>query len=248
MPETQWVAVLESDGKRAFGPFGTALAPGQSLTVGRDGELKLGIAIPDTAVSRCAATITSTGQGWELSISNSNGAVLHPWGQPPLPASGRVDVTWPLVALQVKGDKGVAHWVLLEASGVPLTSVGATGIRSGATMTVVKKRPRPLTDAQLEGLSAVFADVLRWPPVAVAQPLQLKQATNRLKLESVEALQARLRAVLGKAEQLGLGRKVTELTDPEYLYVLVRSGYVQPEMFGIRPHGALVEAAPAATG
>ena len=54
---------------------------GESLVVGREGDLPVGVDLADTGVSRQALTVTATAEGWELVCTNSNRAALHPWGQ-----------------------------------------------------------------------------------------------------------------------------------------------------------------------
>jgi hypothetical protein len=72
----------------------------------------------------------------------------------------------------------------------------------------------------------VFAELLAWPPRQGAEPLLLKQAASRIGI-SVSGVQDRLKAARARALRLGLHREVA-LTDPSYLYVLVRGGYLDP--------------------
>jgi hypothetical protein len=48
---------------------------------------------------------------------------------------------------------------------------------------------------------------------------------------SASAVQARLTEIRAKATALGLARQVP-LSDPEYVYVLVRAGYLRPSSVG----------------
>jgi hypothetical protein len=67
---------------------------------------------------------------------------------------------------------------------------------------------------------------MQWPPNEQAEPMLLKQAAARLGL-SVSGLQDRLKSALARALALGLDRPVA-LTDPTYLHVLARAGYIHP--------------------
>lgn len=195
--------------------------PGLRLTVGREGEIAIATHPPDERVSRTAATIECTEAGWTVAISNRNGALLHPWGLPAWQARDHEYLTERRVALRILGDPAREHWVLLENDTV------AEVVDDAERLTVRAAPVRPLTSAQLDVLFAVFGDLLAWPPRTSAAPGQLKQAARALGV-SVSAVQERLRAVVGKAAALGLSREV-ELTDPEYLHVLVRAGYLRPE-------------------
>jgi hypothetical protein len=83
-----------------------------------------------------------------------------------------------------------------------------------------------LTVAQEMAVRTLFAELLAWPPLVPATPLQLKQVASRLGARP-ESIQRRLEEVRRKALGLGLARTGL-LTDPEYLYVLVRAGYLAP--------------------
>lgn len=220
--------------ERRAGAYASQLSleatPGLRLTLGREAEIAIATHPPDERVSRSAATIECTEAGWTVAIHNRNGALLHPWGLPAWQARDREYLTDRRVALRILGDPGREHWILLENDALPATVAAAGGL------TVRTDPVRPLTPAQLEVLFAVFGDLLAWPPRSSAAPGQLKQAARALGV-SVSAVQDRLRGVAGKAAALGLSREV-ELTDPEYLHVLVRAGYLRPEGASLDPSRA----------
>jgi hypothetical protein len=196
---------------------------GRCVDVGREGELALGVKVPNTRVSRRAVCVTPIAHGWRIEVTNRNGAVLHRWAQ--APELGRVSsVDWPLVGVRMLPDSGPSrHWVLLEADDV---AVGCAAPAPGDPVTDLADRPGDLPPAEREALQTVFAAQLQWPPRQPAEPLLLKQAAARLGI-SVSGVQERLRAARSRALRVGLDREVG-LTDPSYLYVLVRAGYLPP--------------------
>lgn len=200
---------------------------GESVSIGREAEITVAMDPPDNRVSRRAASITCTANGWNVSVGNRNGLLVHPWGLPAWQARPTELLPDSRVALRILGTSDREHWVLLESDDmVGFTTSGALTIGQSAS-TIRATAVRPLTSAQLEAVTAVFADLLSWPPRASAAPNQLKQVARVLGV-SVSAVQERLKAVVAKAATLGLSREV-EMTDPEYLYVLVRAGYVNPD-------------------
>jgi len=44
--------------------------------------MPLGVQVPSARVSRHAMCVSATEDGWEIAMSNRNGAVLRPWCQP----------------------------------------------------------------------------------------------------------------------------------------------------------------------
>jgi len=56
---------------------------GDSVLVGREGDLPVAIDPIDSGVSRRALTVTVDPAHWELEVTNSNHAWIHPWGQRP---------------------------------------------------------------------------------------------------------------------------------------------------------------------
>jgi hypothetical protein len=206
------------------------LRVGGTLTVGREGRLPLGVEVANTRVSRAALVVTATEFGWDLDVRNRNGATLHAWGQPPQAVAGQVRVTWPRAAVRIlTRDLPAAtyHWVLLEADMLPLPTAGPRPSRETTTgMTTTPPPPLPMTRPQEEAVRLVFADLLLWPPMLPAKPLQLKQAASRLNI-SEQGVRDRLGWAHDRALQLGLHQEVG-LTAPEYLYLLVSRGYLAP--------------------
>lgn len=70
----------------------------------------------------------------------------------------------------------------------------------------------------------MFADFLAWPPVLNPEVTSLRVAARALGI-SESGVQERLTKARDKANALGLQRKVG-LPDPEYVYTLVRAGYL----------------------
>jgi len=201
------------------------LEVGQTLEIGREGELPLGVEPSNTAISRSALTVTVNQHGWDIAVSNRNGAVLHPWGQSPELASPHNVVNWPLVAVRMLPDSASQHWALLQADDLPITPAGAVAPRSH-TQTDHVERPGQLPPGEREALQTVFEPQLSWPPVHPAEPRLLKQAASKLGI-SISGVQDRLKSAHARALRLGQNRNVA-LTDPSYLYVLVRAGYLSP--------------------
>jgi len=234
VPDERWVMAYEYDGS-VWRVTGTRrIRVGEEIDAGREGELPLGVHVPDVLVSRRAMSVTATEDGWNIRATNRNGAVLHPWCLP----SQRIGkcsttVDWPLVAVRMlAGQRTSWHWLLLEFDDPSaLVRVGEDEEppeighhRGPATATAFT--PRGLTRAEREALEAVFPRQLQWPPHEQAEPVLLKQAASRLRL-SISGLQDRLKSALARALALGLDRPVA-LTDPAYLHVLARAGYLQP--------------------
>jgi hypothetical protein len=232
MSGQSWVLAYEIDADRTCVPVGSQVVEGKPVVVGRHGEVPLGVEVYDRGISREAAVITATAHGWDVRISNTNGAVIHPWGQAPILASERNFLTWPLVGVRFlngsdrRGEENRQHWVLLESETITVTRSGARPAGPGLTTTSKGDRPRPLSTAQDEALRMVFAPQLAWPPIQPAVPLQLKQVARALGITE-GAVQQRLSPAQERALRLGLHREV-HLTDPEYLYLLIRAGYIDP--------------------
>lgn len=197
----------------------------ETLFVGREGDLPLGVDPEDNGISRVALEITATEQGWQIDVGNRSGARIHPWGLAAGHAHAHQSLDWPLVAVRVWCPvANHQHWVLLQARIAAGDALPKLPPSSVSTMT--GERPKPLTVAELEALRLVFADFLVWPPRPSATPLQLKQAARRLGV-SDSAVQERLNGAVTKARRLGLDRAV-RLTEPDYLHVLVGAGYLTP--------------------
>jgi hypothetical protein len=194
-----------------------------TVTVGREGDARIGLDPVDTSVSRRALTVTVREDGWDLVVTNRNGAALHRWAQPALAAVPMDTVRWPLVGVRLFGADAVTYWVLLRNDRLARQSQTE---RQESEYTGAKRTARPLTAAQLEAVRAIFAENLAWPPLVNARPRALKQVARQLGC-SESAVQERLNEVRRKAVTLGLAREVS-LTDPEYVYVLASAGYLHP--------------------
>jgi hypothetical protein len=204
----------------------TTALPDTPITIGRRGEMPLGVDVPDEGISRVALTVTATPLGWSIADTSRNGVIVSPWGLPPQRPTTTLQLRWPLVAIRVLGTRADArHEVLLECDAYadpdPTPTPGPT---AGAPP------PRPLTAAEAAALEVVFEPDLAWPPGPSGEPLQLKQAARRLGV-SASAVKVRLEGARAKAEGLGLERRVG-VTDPAYLHVLVAAGYVRPPTRG----------------
>jgi hypothetical protein len=234
MTDPRWVLAYECDTSggpaRCCVPVGIPVRVGQSILVGREGDLPVGVEVYDRGVSRQAAVVTATEHGWQVEIRNTNGAVLHPWGQGPTLAGRFNTLSWPRIAVRILNGASPAvadtmqHWLLVESDLIGVTTAGPRTPSSPMTSTFQPKRPNPLSAGQLEALQIVFADQLQWPPTQPAEPLLLRTAARRLGITE-SGVQQRLGKAHDRALHLGLHRSVG-LTDPEYLYVLVRAGYV----------------------
>jgi hypothetical protein len=198
----------------------TTAAPDTPITIGRRGDIPLGVDVPDEGISRVALTVTATSLGWSITDTSRNGVIVSPWGLAPQRPTTTLQLRWPLVAIRVLGTRADArHEVLLECDAyADLDPTPAPGPTAGAPP------PRPLTPAESAALEVVFAPNLAWPPGPSGEPLQLKQAARRLGV-SASAVKVRLEGARTKAEGLGLERHVG-VTDPAYLHVLVAAGYV----------------------
>jgi hypothetical protein len=209
------------------------LADAESVDVGREGALPMGVTVPNTAISRVAVSVRITEHGWDIAAPNRNGAVLYPWGQAATRADRETSVRWPRIGIRVLPDaSGNQHWVLLETDQFPprrYTSPGGISVR-----TDLADPPGELTAAERAALLVVFEQDLSWPPHRHPEPLLLKQASRRLGL-SVSGVQDRLKAARTRAIRLGyLGTGGS--TDPGYLYVLVRAGHLDPPQLVTNPH------------
>jgi predicted DNA-binding protein (UPF0251 family) len=214
-------------GVRADGGYAPLLTHpvtrGRPVVIGREGELAVGIDPFDPKVSRNAVTVTSVREGWRLEVGNYNGVDLQLWGQPALPYRPVEPLSWPRIAVCVKGDRLFRHLVLLDD---PARAISVERPRHVDQLTESLTPPPPLTMPQQEALRLLYAELLAWPPPKQAVPLRINQVAHRLRISS-EAVRRRLEEARQKAIALGLNRAVP-LTDPEYLYVLVRAGYLPP--------------------
>jgi hypothetical protein len=227
MVAEHWILVRETDVGYSQVPVGVRARFGESVTVGREGELPLGVEVFDSGVSRNAVTVTPTGEGWRITVGNRNGAVIHPWGLAPHRSRPAQLVHWPLVGIRVAGaEPRHQHWLLLESDAF-LDGADGTASQTRLALTRRGAPPPPLAPAELSALERLFEDYLAWPPPTTPPvPRQLKQVANRLG-KSLSGVQDRLRSAQDKALRLGLASPVT-LTHPDYFHVLVAAGYLMP--------------------
>lgn len=208
------------------------LVDGESVRVGREGDLVLGLDPPDPGLSRIGLTITATTAGWELHFSNRNGATVHPWAQAQLwsATDSKLNLCWPRVGVRLLGgERTYEHWVLLEADHYVLPNWTPTG--DDATATVQGPRPRELTLLQRATVLSIFESHLAWPPVASPTARSLDAAAHRLGVTS-SAVRERLKPVQQRADELGLHGQYG-VTEPEYLFHLALHGYFADVPAGI---------------
>ena len=193
-----------------------AMQPGDSVTVGRAAELPVGHT-KDARVSRLALTLACTESGWAIESTNRNGVLIHPWGRPPRYAQRDETSAAPRVALRVVGSIVREHWVLLEDD---------TRLTPGSTDSPPADEP---TATELEALRLLFPDLLEWPPVLTEWPPGIEQVAASLRT-TPETLVRRLEEIRARAVPLGLPPEVT-VADPEYVHLLVQSGWLRPDLF-----------------
>ena len=197
----------------------------EQVEIGREGDLPVGVEPEDPGISRLALSVTARATGWELRSTNRNGAVLHRWGQAPtmLEFDRPAHVRWPRAGVRLLGkEPGVEHWVLFEADDYLLPAPEDLATTNAATY--IPSAPRPLTSAQRDALTIVFAEHLAWPPVTSPVALARETAGRKLGI-SYAGVVDRLTAAQRKAHQLGSPQQVG-LMEPDYLYVLVARGYL----------------------
>jgi hypothetical protein len=198
------------------------LGEDERITVGRAAKLTFGRAAQDPGISRVAAAVTVHNGSWRIEMSNANGATLHPWGLAPTLAGPLEVLAWSRVGLRLRGSSpDTRHWLLLETDRDVPPTAAPTPLSGG---TAVEPAPLPLSQAQERALRMVFAPQLAWPP-SLDPPLQIKQVARQLGVSNT-AVQNLLRKAQDRALRLGLTRPV-ELTQPDYLHVLVAAGYVR---------------------
>lgn len=206
------------------------------VSVGRVADVEVAVEPLDAGVSRLALKVTWSG-GWRLHLANRNGAFVQPWGQAPalVDANTDLDLAWPRVGVRLIGsERSLEHWVLLESTAAAPRD-RRTSSEPGPTK--LPEFPRPLTPTQMAAVHAVFRDSLAWPPVSGAVPVALAAAAHRLGI-SPAALQERLSRVQDRAYAVGL-HQLVGVSDPGYVHVLVRLGYIQPlSTFGSRSDGS----------
>ena len=193
MSGDHWVVAYEVPTSRVAipVPVGMRIEMDRPLVVGREGELPLGVDIPDSGVSREALVVAATRDGWRVEIANRNGAVLHPWGQPATVAQPRTLISWPLVALRVRGSvKDAQHWLLLEstlyqgAAGEENTRMrSATRTMSGAAVSEGRLAKRPASSSGTPASTSL--------PLRAARALKLSSDSAPSSAASTAAMPSR---------------------------------------------------------
>jgi len=222
------ISVLETDVIRRRGVRGGELAVtlGKTVSVGREADLPIGVEPPDLGISRRALTLTASAAAWHIYIDNRARAFVHPWARAPMwaPAGSEMTQRWPRVGIRLIGsDRSIEHWVLLESREYPIPGYGGSQ-QQVAGPTRQPPVPRPLTKTQVEAVNAVFRQFLWWPPVSGPEPVPLAAAGARVRI-SATGVSERLLRVQDRAYALGLQRQ-TGVSDPSYVYLLVRHGYL----------------------
>jgi len=228
-PAVQSVAIREFDvaRRRQVSLSAISIPRGQACIVGKEADLAIGVEPPDPGVSRRALAIAASADGWRLTIHNRNGAVVHLWGQAPSwadPGSELV-LSWPRIGVRVIGsDRTIEHWVLFESDRYVIAGSVPASRPPGPTRQ--PPIPRTLTATQAAAVRTVFREFLAWPPISGPLPMPLAAAGNRLGV-SATAVSERLVRVQERAHALGLHHQ-TGVSDPSYVYLLVRHGYIDP--------------------
>jgi hypothetical protein len=233
MSDQRWVLTYEHDGESPAEVVGRTVEVGESLLVGREADIPLGVDLKDVGISRVAAVVTATENGWQVEVRNRHHAMLHPWGQGPTLAGQHdtLTLTWPRIGIRILNGREAdatdmrRHWLLLEADMSAQTLAGARTPETSMTSTARPRARRALTARTEQALRLVFADHLCWPPVPSPQAALLDTVARRLD-RSVSAVQLRLQEAVRLANGFGFLRSC-RLTDPEYVYVLVRAGYLE---------------------
>jgi hypothetical protein len=223
------VLCRDRDGRLSVGAD-RLLAPDTPLLVGREGDVGVGVEPVDPKDSRRAAAVTRTGSGWRVSVTNRNGIIVHPWGQGAGMAEPDGTYGGARLAQRGIGPPEQQHWVLLEK---PAHQPRRPEPVPGTSLTETADQPRPLTAPQEQAVRVLFGELLAWPPLVPATPRQIKQVASRLGVKP-ESIQRRLEEVRKKAVAHGFSRAGL-LTDPVYLYVLVRAGYLAPAPDDLHP-------------
>jgi hypothetical protein len=225
------VATTDRDG-RARGPATSVGVPvGETVEIGREADLQIADDPEDRSVSRIAVSLRALdGGAMQLVVSNLNGVVVHPWGSRTryLPAGDASHLIGGMTGIRVISSTSLdqpsapVYWVLVEgnASAAPRIPV------QRSSMTVQNTPPVPLTDAQRDAVSLIFAEHLAWPPLPAPQALTIDAAARRLGVSSAAVIQ-RLEGVRKKAYALGMAQQYG-VVDPEYVFALVAHGYVEP--------------------
>lgn len=200
------------------------LQPGASMSIGRDGDILLGIEPHDPGISRVALRVTASADGWRIVFTNRNGATLHEWAQAPewIGYDEERLIRWPRVGIRLVGDvRDLEHWVLLETD---VLRIGRPVADDHLLETQVATRPRELTASQMLAVYAVFPEHLAWPPRVSPASRSLEAAARRIGV-TPSAIRERLRPVQERARELGFPQTVG-VTEPEYVYHLAAHGFL----------------------
>lgn len=251
MDEHGWLMAFDADHTRTRIPVGFRVPFGRTVGAGRSSELALAATdgFHDRGVSREAVVVTASEAGWRVQVHNRNGVVIHPWAQAPyFVPDGEELLSWPRIGIRVLNGvqpaqpgivprlgwepadpaNSMVHWLLFESDAQGVTTRGARAGQSNVTSTFTPRRPEPLTARQVQALSLVFVDYLAWPPVAAPEPRALDRVARHRDMDiTANGVQNLLDKVIARARQHGLHGRVGR-TDPSYLYVLVRAGYLAP--------------------
>lgn len=212
------------------------VVPERLTVVGREGEVPVGLEPADTGISRRALRVGVDDSGWTVHVDNTHGAVVHPWGQAPhWYEKGTVARhRWPRVGIRLVGsERTLEHWVLLESGAFQLARPEPADPVVVAGGTDLVRLPNPLTDTQLAAVRAVFPEHLAWPPRSGPVPVPIAAAAGRLRV-SATAVSERLSKVQERAYALGL-HQLIGVSDPEYVYKLIRHGYIPPDTTASTP-------------
>lgn len=222
------ITVLEFAGRRIVNRYDVAQPPLDTVvTVGRRGDIVIGMNPADKGVGSEAVDIEVAYRGWRVLPRNENGVILHHWAQPSRLIQRQECPVGAWVGVQVLGRVADRqYWILLFDDTA--YTVGA-GITTTAEATPIK----PLTGAEEQALRVVFADHLCWPPSAQLDQLKFEAAGRRLAC-GPDAVRARLRLARKKAAARGFHRRV-DLADPAYLYALVQTGQLTPLESDLHP-------------
>lgn len=200
------------------------LEPTESVSIGRGGDLPIGIEPHDPGISRIALRVSVSLDGWRIAFTNRNGATLHEWAQAPewIAYDEERLIRWPRVGVRLVGDvRDLDHWVLLETDAL---RIGQPAADDEVFETQVAARPRELTASQMLAVYAIFPEHLAWPPRVSPVSRSLEAAAHRIGV-TPSAIRERLRPVQDRARELGFPQTVG-VTDPEYVYHLAAHGFL----------------------